>query len=285
MEQLTISSGASSSSHLPAQHLSSAPPSLYASSESLRETSGAMQQMPDVVPRDGAASPELIDDGRCNKKKCLIFMDTVLDIICMHLSNDYSLSSHVVRTDEMVEYDDGEIVVNLHAKEQAPSAPVIHAPLRTSASQEAVSVAAQSMSQNNVIAEFDPLIPQDWMINFNSPGGARQMPAAAAATAHAASVPMMTPRVQRNPYGAASAMSQPCLLDSLSNEFNSPHSVAKYSEKDMMQLKNSVQDQVCVCVRSEFSDPRRLKKNWKSFKTTCKPWRQNSVTRKKLEWR
>ena len=156
----------------------------------------------------------------------------------------------------MIEYDDGEVVVISHAKEHIISPPILSQPIPVvtslrSSSTSTQDLAAEQAMSHHVIAEFDPLIPQDWMINFaSSPNALRQMSAAGAVAKDkddqdAPSASIMTPRVRRVPYAnGVAATPQPCLLDSLSNEFVSPPSMAKYSEKDLLQWKKSVQDQV-----------------------------------------
>jgi chromosome segregation ATPase len=83
------------------------------------------------------------------------------------------------------------------------------------------------MSQpgTHVIAEFDPLIPQDWMMKFDTPKVDRQsLPVAA-----------QTPSVRMEPRAPAS------LIDSFPGDFATPKSTAKYSERDVMQMREEIQ--------------------------------------------
>lgn len=164
------------------------------------------------------------------------------------------------------DYDDGEVVVNLKAKTSAstsapPRSSTTMTPQRTSPSATAMlpsvrdALSAPPQTTTTVLAEFDPLIPQDWMINFDSPhGGSQRPPMSMSQSSSSSSSAMatmngargagdgvvdgannMTPRVVR----------VPTLLDALSpKDFATPQSVAKYSERDVMAMRMQVQQMV-----------------------------------------
>ena len=102
-------------------------------------------------------------------------------------------------------------------------------------------VVVQEMSEaslkTDVIAQFDPLIPQDWMIKFDSPKDARH-------SLPPSQLVPVTPAPSRiYAGGALRAAPSLSLLDSLSNDFGSPNSIPKYTERDVSKLKSELRNQ------------------------------------------
>ncbi len=136
-----------------------------------------------------------------------------------------------------MDYDDGEIVVNMSAM---PKAPILGgSPLRSAAVLSDLPP-AQHTTAANAVAEFDPLIPQDWMINFDSPRGQTRMPAQLTSMA----TPVAKQSAQSKPMVLGTPLQS--LIDAPDANPLSPQSMAKYSERDVAQICESIQKQVSI---------------------------------------
>jgi hypothetical protein len=126
-------------------------------------------------------------------------------------------------------FDDGEVsfapqqhsAAMMPRLEARPASAHLSPEKRTSPTLMPMSQQSVQTPSGKVLAEFDPLIPQDWMIKFDSP--AQRPPSTPAQNAHAQ--PMS-------------------LLDSLNNDFATPSSIVKFTERDIQAARRQIQDRV-----------------------------------------
>lgn len=137
-----------------------------------------------------------------------------------------------------MEYDDEDVVVNMQAKSeyqnQAPTNNEIEGQIgdqQANAQPPTFPVPVK----NNMMAEFDPLIPQDWMMRFDSPKAGKPMPAVANTPSAQPKGPLNRPSISATPPQS--------LLDGM-HDVVTPMSIVRYTERDMALMKYKVQKQV-----------------------------------------
>jgi hypothetical protein len=199
-------------------------------------------------------------------------------------------------------YDDGEVVVNFQARSPQALPKIRTTPrrksmmkvstslpsldklsLENSSNSASVQSAPVGMSQSEsfaplqqadpklVAAEFDPIIPDDWMMNFNSPSRHNVGAVRRSGMPSSYSNPTLnaSPCLQKESHDLQNTPSNKfCLIDTLTNDFVTPRSIKQYSDRDLDQIKESIKKEIVQELAQRNAETEtKLAELTKSFET------------------